>query len=1079
MIQQLTDIFKSTYNKISNVKSTPCDEAYRQVRGVKQIDLVSNDVVGGGAEEEVADEEVGSFVFRRKLGDKRHGAKQTTISDNIPTHHVRIGRSTSQQLRTRRKLEEQEEGDDETWMSISLLFEANVACRGMYCLGDNSELFGPVVIDKNGFSQAYAENVARSLLWKPPADTINDNSSNTNSSSPLQFSTSVKVETVREIEEQSCPVDNELKDFARNVIVEVLVDASSDPFAHPWDPRFETLQEAYVTTYNKLIRNEFCDPHFRRLTGAEVVDIGMTSTATSKNGTSSKLVLPLEIRIYGECKGCDPSAISIYEAPSVMVGPSASSSARYLIGSNSNEDKWRLPFATKTITHNGRTLEEGEFEEEEVQNTFPDKCYCDAQPFGNRAPFESEFVSQFQRTVESLKLDDFSSVHKCRFGTTFSTGIVMSVTQEEAKSIQDPNSNTKTILETSLKSTLNDLLAVTPTTCNKDFRVIENVTLVVNGTNISRDTNNLQLPSVANATIKNSNEGIRRLSDYVWDQPTIRILNATENDSSINCFDPAASNILTIVGCCEHQKEDSVSVSNTTTVQCYDTPEVKTPAPSYSPFDPHSLAGGTSVPILFFVSGICSGCDDSLLTGLANDVVRMLSKQAPTASLDSQLPRKLEEDDFDDHHEDQKATSDCFCPINSTVSSGEIDAFELSELFQEYLENEDIEGIFEILDEVDVVDCDDVENEFFTVARITVEGDLNDSDIDWLAYAFMDTYNYLNPLYCDPFFRKINDVEEVFVVVNSKRKARRNLAGCTETEIELHLKGTCIGCDDGHPLFDDPYWYEDYWDDGYYERRDLKSLFREHKVSTVHNPLRNTRRRLQQSNVCYCVGETIADRAPSFDEFLFVYKEEVRFVPNVCDLVDIYIPDGDYVPLDDDDHYYHNHDDYYENFFLRTYDETIPPEFYIETDVPSEEEETSNPEQEEETSNPEEGETSNPEEEGTSDPEQGEATSEPSPEGSSEGSEEGSSEGSQEGSEEGDIFRDGTGDDTLYDDGLHDDVVHDDEHHEEEWEEEEWVEEEWVEEEWVEEEWVEEEWVEEEWVEEELVEEEWVEEEWP
>ena len=1017
VIDQMREIFQSTYNRIANVKYTPCDEAYRQVQSVKQVD------VSQGAELE--DDEVVSFVFRRKLLQNKTSIRER-ISSSITTHHVRIGR----------RLEEEEEDEDfeddtNTWISVSLLFEASVACQGMYCLGDNSELFGPVIINKDGFSKTYAENVARSLLWKPAT-------TSTNSSAPVEFSTTVKVETVREIEELSCPVVNDLVEFSRTVIVELIQDSSSQPLLYPWDSRFDAINEAYVESYNKLIRNEFCDPFFRRLTGAEVVDIGKTSPTTSKNGTTAT-ILPLEIRLYGECKGCDPNAIAIYEAPSVLVGPtsSSSSSARYLVGSSSsNDDKWRLPFT------NERNLEE-----EASQNTFDDKCYCDAQPFGNRAPFESEFVSQFQKAVEFLKLEDFSSVHKCRFGTTFSTGIWMSVTIEEGA--------TKDVLETTLKNSLNELLSVTPTTCNKDFRVIEKVELV-SGTNITRDQQSLQIPSknATNAEIQKSsdasiamlNGGLRRLSDYQWDRPTIRILNETDK-AAINCFDPAASNILTIVGCCEHQKEDSVSVANNT-LQCYDTPEVITPAPTYSPFDPTALSGGNSVPLLFLVSGICSGCDDSLLTGLSNDVIRMLSKKAPTSlgsshGSHSKESRRLEDQNVE---EDQKAKSDCFCPINSTVSNGDVDAYELSLLFQEYLESEDIEGIFEILDEVDVVECDDVENEFFTTATITVAGDLGDSDVDWLAYAFMETYNYLNPLYCDPYFRKVSDVEEIFWWQNNKKRKTRNLAGnCIETQIEFHLRGTCIGCEDGHPLFDDPDWYENYDDDWYDSRkRNLKSLFDSHKLSTVHNPEphRHSRRRLQKSDVCYCVGDTLADRAPSFDEFFFVFQEEVRFAPNVCELIDIFMSDDDYVPADDDDYYHH--DDYYENFFVRTHDETIPPEYYIDTDPPVGEE-TFNPSEEEETSNPEGEETSDPladegtydplADEGTDDPEVDEGTYDPEAE---EWEEIFDPDGLRDGSNDDGLNDDGWQDDALHDDGGHDDGLHDDEWHDDGWHDDGW-----------------------------------------
>jgi len=1045
MIEQLTELFQSTYNKINNVKYTPCNDAYRKVQKVTHIDILEDgDGTDGDSDSDGAYIPT-SFVFRRQLSKGEPIDQNTRVANattttttiegqsslsqkTIPTHYVRIGRRSSddegsaaplQGSGRRRILQEDEhetessDDDDDSWIHVSLLFEATVACRGIFCIGDNAELFGPVVINKNGFSRAYAQNVARSLRWSDmdansggtsSSSGSNDASSSSSSTTTTTNSspTGVIVDTVREIEEQSCPSGDQEVEFTKTVIVELVLPPSNDkePFTDPDDPRFGAIEEAYVTTYNRLIRNEFCDPFFRRLVYAEVVAIGRTNTNTNANTnantntTKNKTVLPLEMRITGNCKGCDPNAIDIYAAPSVLVGPTTSSTnARSLvasnigIGSSNADDKWLLPSTTTAIT----TIEsQGRSLQDEIDTN--GKCYCDAQPFGKRPPFESEFVARFQRSVEALRLKDFSTANSCQFGTTFSTGLVMTFSKSEFQSLQDPNDNgtTKSILESSLKKTLNELLGVTTDSCNKDFRVIENVTLVL-GTNITR-TSYPTLPQFSSSPItksstdSNSNSAIpepttrnsgNNVDDTIsllggddrrslrsrsglfsttgwtgWKRPIVRFekinyasfsnLKASDtglkpvtvtvksNSTTANCV---ASNALEIVECCEFEQQYTITVVNPSTnekstIRCND--EKSSVSPTHSPFDATAAIElvGSGVPVLFFVSGVCSGCDDTLLTGLSNDVVRKLSTTSSSGSSPLSAPnfsRGLLE-------EEERAKSDCFCPINATQTSGELEASVLSETYKENLERENVGSEIEIIDEIDVVECDDVIQEFTTTAILTLTvGNLVDADVEMLEESFKDVYNYLSALYCDPYFREITDIEDYEVLGRTRKRNRKSRRldeeDCAdEIDIELYVRGTCLSCEDGQPLFDAG-------SHDYDRRRNLRSLFDSYKLSTFHNDgiRRNTRRRLEASDVCFCEGETFADRAPSFDEFFAIYEDEALSVPDVCEVINI---DAEEEKEYDDDGIF---DDYYEELFIDWSQETstIDPDYFIDTELPT------------------------------------------------------------------------------------------------------------------------------------------------
>jgi hypothetical protein len=315
---------------------------------------------------------------------------------------------------------------------------------------------------------------------------------------------------------------------------------------------------------------------------------------------------------------------------------------------------------------------------------------------------------------------------------------------------------------------------------------------------------------------------------------------------------------------------------------------------------------------------------------LSNDVVRKLSTTASSASSPLSAP-KFSRGLLEEEAEEERAKSDCFCPINATQTSGELEASILSKTYQENLERESVESEIEIIDEVDVVECEDVVQEFTTTATLTLTiGDLVDADVEMLEESFKDVYNYLSALYCDPYFREITDIDDYEVLRRKRkinRKSRRLDEDCAdEIEIELYVRGTCLGCDHGQPLFDAG-------SRDYDRRRNLRSLFDSYKLSTFHNDgiRRNSRRRLEDSDVCFCEGDTFADRAPSFDEFIAIYEDEALSVPDVCEVIEIEVEEDE--EYDDDGEF----DDYYEEFFIDSFHETstVDPDYFIDTEWPT------------------------------------------------------------------------------------------------------------------------------------------------
>ena len=1168
LIDQLEEIFLESYNLIANATYTPCDEEYRQVTGVRQIDMraESNNATA-----------TSSFEFRRQLLEEQRDlfdARMTTIvSENLnlqsSAHYIRVGG---------RKMQE-----EFSWIIFSLLFDVTVACRGEFCLGNNAELFGPIIILKHEFSQAYAKNVELLVTLEPLTDAVKEGGNSdlkySGSSLSLDPSNTVVVDTVREIEEQSCPEDGQDFDFAKTVTIELSQDPSLSINSLE-DPRLNIIEESYVSTYNKLIRNEFCDPLFRRLYKAEVVAIG--------KGNTSNNVLTLEMHIKGKCRGCDPNDIDVYATPSVLVGPIDSHTVRdrYLIANtndNSYDVKMNDNWSLKSLPSGSKDWKSKE------ENIIDDKkCYCDAQPFGNRAPFEAEFISQFLRSINTLNILGISVVDTCHFGTVFSTGLMVPFTEKELQSMQEAGQDSPLLLEAAMKDTLNDLLTGTEDTCNTDFRLVEVVKLV-HGVNITRNFANddngiddngideLLLPSstISDETVlaptahgsnrrlagNHSTEGIGRrvliglsigvslglavggavglafkgkvlagrgvglsfgllaglaigllirlvvkksflvylgvglligilcglsiillIGLKLWMRDTLgqiystpditkimsEIIDDTESYSgslgsmnvqeecsylhqSYNDSDSLLS-LKSIQGICSSSDlngsisdTSSSSDSQRSVFKCFGRDDInpidcagssssstknaipattlasekvsahfndinsidwtdstssstKNPipttnlasekvsahfnlmrerkykwlrisltagfvgliiglaigiilglaaegrddigldadsssdttesiegfadvseSPTFSPFDPLAIGSKVhEVPVLFIISGICNGCDDSLFADLGDDVIRKL--RAGTSKSNHFLQSKPSRDLL----EDNASTSACFCPLGSTQTNDKLERSTVFEIFESKIE-EEIETNIDPKDiiEVNIVECDNEVEEFNTRAKLTLAGDITASIIPLLENTFKDTYNYLIALYCDPYFRNVTDVEAK-VVTRRRYSESQDMQDCSfESVIEFDVKGTCFGCDERHSLFD-----SSQFQDG--QRRNLKSLFESYKLSSLYDSKvrQNSRRRLQNLDVCFCEGNTISERAPSGEEFVAVYNDEVLGLPNSCGVTDIKVDENE-ISTDVDKRPIN---DYYENLFLKSPAETpsVPLAFILD-----------------------------------------------------------------------------------------------------------------------------------------------------
>ena len=180
------------------------------------------------------------------------------------------------------------------------------------------------------------------------------------------------ISDLHEVNSVSC--SNDIVEFTQVVIVEYVVDCFDPLFD---DNQTAQVEQAFVATYNNLMV-DYCDPFQRTVLQTELLRVGVNTTVSGN--------IPVEFQIFATCRGCAPNTTDIYDIPSAI----ASDSRRL------------APFEILTDIQ-GRNLQ------------VDDVCYCSAQPVGDRAPFQSEFIDSYQIAIELLQLQCIASVGLCDF----------------------------------------------------------------------------------------------------------------------------------------------------------------------------------------------------------------------------------------------------------------------------------------------------------------------------------------------------------------------------------------------------------------------------------------------------------------------------------------------------------------------------------------------------------------------------------------------------------------------------------------------------------------------------------------
>ena len=164
------------------------------------------------------------------------------------------------------------------------------------------------------------------------------------------------------------------------------------------------------------------------------------ATVTKRN------YLPIEIRVRGTCRGCNPDKIKLYSVPT----------------SNSSAPKTQ----GRTTGRQLSASDSATFFESSRQLVELQQCYCDVQAIGERAPYESEFVTALKKSLGSLDLNSIGPVPSYQFGTVFPTGVILSLSQDQLSA----SGNLTEALAKQFKSTVNNLYRVTGNVCNTEFR---------------------------------------------------------------------------------------------------------------------------------------------------------------------------------------------------------------------------------------------------------------------------------------------------------------------------------------------------------------------------------------------------------------------------------------------------------------------------------------------------------------------------------------------------------------------------------------------------------------------------------
>lgn len=254
-----------------------------------------------------------------------------------------------------------------------------------------------------------------------------------------------------------------------------------------------------------------------------------------------------------------------------------------------------------------------------------------------------------------------------------------------------------------------------------------------------------------------------------------------------------------------------------------------------------SLQASTTFSYLYRATGECRGCQaNSRLFAQGSSGRKLLASAQQVSFADTH--RRLQDDT-------------CMCPVTASelrppTNEEFRDAYEatISILQKENVIDKAFIGSIVDVKEVRQVDWDCSATETFeTQVYVQLSGTpsaVENDEIEALEVGFTETYKQLSGSFCDPFFRT-----PIEVTIDTMTGVGRRLQSDSSFTYEYTVSGLCRGCAGNSRLF------------GQSVRRMLS---------------RGDGRRFQQDNLCFCSLDSVADRAPTQDEFAVAYNETVK-----------------------------------------------------------------------------------------------------------------------------------------------------------------------------------------------------------
>jgi hypothetical protein len=268
------------------------------------------------------------------------------------------------------------------------------------------------------------------------------------------------------------------------------------------------------------------------------------------------------------------------------------------------------------------------------------------------------------------------------------------------------------------------------------------------------------------------------------------------------------------------------------------------------------LSTGSAFSYLYRTTGTCRGCQrNSRLFAQGVSGRMLLSNDVPPFHV---TDRRLQNDT-------------CSCPVTATQPRAPT-AEEFQAAYEEsivILQQENvidpdfIHSVVQVNEVQQVTDsCPPIETfeTFVEVELFGTESAVTADEIEALELGFTTTYVQLSARFCDPFFRT-----PIEVVIDTMTVVGRRLQSGSRFKYGYQVTGTCRGCSRNPRLF------------GQSVGRMLTG------GAAIHG------RRFQEDGLCFCSIDSLADRAPTENEFAVAYNETVKDLnlPNVLHVVSV------------------------------------------------------------------------------------------------------------------------------------------------------------------------------------------------